>query len=470
MKRSAPTQSSQNRNTSASNVRLMVHAIDGTIPYLTPRLLHTCFPPEKKPFIVGVAVRDTCVVALSSVAAQQKIGSTGRGQKPQRGKAFSSEDSCVDNALQSYERFVVPTFDPHSDATQTGVLPTSKAPILELAVKRNGSDTSFIYTSSGRHRLSAKQYADCAIDALGARWMLPLYDVLPSTAEQYRVEEHTDMLEKRRSMCASNNQHWTQLAVDACAARNTAESTDKRSPSIWAPWACGQQTDSPRLSEHLANTTGVEGVTVIGWNSIVEAKERERVLHEMKQSLVAESTKMPLLVPEVVCFLCTDSLQQVRELLQFASSLEDGMASSSSSSREKVPTVVIGTSLPRQWALAKRAFVDSPPPATDASHDAARRTKQAKKSEELKDPSDELMIDDDGCLDLHPPKNGDPHPWARDTRPILEGCTCVTCQTHSRAYLHHLVRSKEILAEIMLFIHNLHHLLQVTGQTAQRRL
>ena len=28
-----------------------------------------------------------------------------------------------------------------------------------------------------------------------------------------------------------------------------------------------------------------------------------------------------------------------------------------------------------------------------------------------------------------PSTNGNPHPWARDTtRPILEGCTCITCQ------------------------------------------
>ena len=114
----------------------------------------------------------------------------------------------------------------------TGVLTTSKAPILELAVKRKGSDTSIIlYTSSG------------AIDALGERWMLLLYDVLPPTAEQqHRVQEHADMLEKRRSMCASNNQHWKQLAVDECAARNTTESTDKRSPSIGASWARGRSS------------------------------------------------------------------------------------------------------------------------------------------------------------------------------------------------------------------------------------
>ena len=92
--------------------------------------------------------------------------------------------------------------------------------------------------------------------------------------------------------------------------------------------------DGPGSSEHLANTT-VEDVTVIGWHSIIEAKERERVLREMKQSLV-ESNKTPSLPPGVMCFLCTDWLQQVRELFQFfASSLEDGMESSSSSSKEK---------------------------------------------------------------------------------------------------------------------------------------
>lgn len=41
-----------------------------------------------------------------------------------------------------------------------------------------------------------------------------------------------------------------------------------------------------------------------------------------------------------------------------------------------------------------------------------------------------------------------------DPRPIDEHCPCHTCRTYSRAYLHHLVKSKEILSLSALSIHN----------------
>jgi queuine tRNA-ribosyltransferase len=48
-----------------------------------------------------------------------------------------------------------------------------------------------------------------------------------------------------------------------------------------------------------------------------------------------------------------------------------------------------------------------------------------------------------------------------DPRPILESCTCYTCQHFSRAYLRHLIIAKEMLAATLLTLHNLHTLLQL---------
>jgi queuine tRNA-ribosyltransferase len=44
-----------------------------------------------------------------------------------------------------------------------------------------------------------------------------------------------------------------------------------------------------------------------------------------------------------------------------------------------------------------------------------------------------------------------------DPRPIDEQCACPACQNHSRAYLHHLIRSEEILGAMLLTWHNLHY-------------
>jgi queuine tRNA-ribosyltransferase len=48
-----------------------------------------------------------------------------------------------------------------------------------------------------------------------------------------------------------------------------------------------------------------------------------------------------------------------------------------------------------------------------------------------------------------------------DTAPLDESCDCYCCQNFSRAYLHHLHRSKEILGARLNTIHNLHYYLKL---------
>ncbi len=44
-----------------------------------------------------------------------------------------------------------------------------------------------------------------------------------------------------------------------------------------------------------------------------------------------------------------------------------------------------------------------------------------------------------------------------DTRPLDPDCSCYTCSTYSRAYVHHLVMAKEILGMMLITRHNLHY-------------
>ncbi|KAJ1725610.1 hypothetical protein LPJ53_000280 [Coemansia erecta] len=43
-----------------------------------------------------------------------------------------------------------------------------------------------------------------------------------------------------------------------------------------------------------------------------------------------------------------------------------------------------------------------------------------------------------------------------DFGPLVEGCECFTCRTHHRAYIHHLLMTKEMLSTVLLQIHNMH--------------
>ncbi|MDB4430415.1 queuine tRNA-ribosyltransferase family protein [bacterium] len=71
--------------------------------------------------------------------------------------------------------------------------------------------------------------------------------------------------------------------------------------------------------------------------------------------------------------------------------------------------------------------------------------------------------------------------YARDSLPLLPGCQCVSCRprqvttgikhnnntdmkkkpvpSFNRAYIHHLIKANEMLAETLLFVHNLHQML-----------
>ena len=56
--------------------------------------------------------------------------------------------------------------------------------------------------------------------------------------------------------------------------------------------------------------------------------------------------------------------------------------------------------------------------------------------------------------------------FARDPRPLDEGCACPACTRHSRAYIRHLVNQQEILGLRLLSLHNLRFLIDLVGAGA----
>jgi queuine tRNA-ribosyltransferase len=53
---------------------------------------------------------------------------------------------------------------------------------------------------------------------------------------------------------------------------------------------------------------------------------------------------------------------------------------------------------------------------------------------------------------------------ADDPRPLDESCTCPACRNYSRAYLHHVFRSHEMISGMLLTWHNLHYFQQIMGE------
>ncbi|MCR2745670.1 tRNA guanosine(34) transglycosylase Tgt [Limnobacter parvus] len=54
--------------------------------------------------------------------------------------------------------------------------------------------------------------------------------------------------------------------------------------------------------------------------------------------------------------------------------------------------------------------------------------------------------------------------FRNDESPLDATCACYTCKNFSRAYLHHLDRSKEILGAHLNTMHNLHYYLELMGE------
>lgn len=49
--------------------------------------------------------------------------------------------------------------------------------------------------------------------------------------------------------------------------------------------------------------------------------------------------------------------------------------------------------------------------------------------------------------------------FLRDRSSLVAGCQCHACKYHTKAYIHHLLKSKEILADVLLYLHNQHQVL-----------
>ena len=54
--------------------------------------------------------------------------------------------------------------------------------------------------------------------------------------------------------------------------------------------------------------------------------------------------------------------------------------------------------------------------------------------------------------------------FARDPRPLEEGCDCPACGRFTRAYLRHLVNQQELLGLRLLSLHNLRFLIRLVGE------
>lgn len=57
--------------------------------------------------------------------------------------------------------------------------------------------------------------------------------------------------------------------------------------------------------------------------------------------------------------------------------------------------------------------------------------------------------------------------YKNEYNPIQKNCSCYTCQNHTKAYLHHLIKEKEILGMTLSSIHNLYFIVNLVKKIRQ---
>ncbi|MDR1453790.1 MAG: tRNA guanosine(34) transglycosylase Tgt [Candidatus Margulisbacteria bacterium] len=60
--------------------------------------------------------------------------------------------------------------------------------------------------------------------------------------------------------------------------------------------------------------------------------------------------------------------------------------------------------------------------------------------------------------------------YAADLAPLVETCACYACRNFSRAYIRHLAQAREILAIVLLTIHNIRYLVNLTRDLRRKIL
>ena len=355
-------------------LRLLIHAVDGCVPYLTPSTLEKYFPPELDDFWIGLSVRDTCVVPLfgdkTKTKKVTKKASNTQNKKP-RGYTFASVNP--DSWLMPYTRITVPSFDLINDDKR--------------GIHSSTNNSVSVWTPHGRQKLTKELYSE-ATKGLKSHYTLSLYDIVAGDQEN----------KKRKLKAEARNKEWFEDLFQTF-------SRDQRESTLWSPILLPSEKDSlpdVKMANERAN-----GLALVGkWR-----KEFETCFDHVTGKNVA--------------ILSTRTLPEMLEIISGGT------------------VNIVGTDLPTRWAKQKCGLA--------ININVKGESKRAK----LDENDNIIMLNSDGCIDFHSKD------LARDSRPIMEGCSCMTCADNkfSRSYIHHLVVAQELVAEILLFAHNLHQLL-----------
>jgi hypothetical protein len=454
----------QQTATTGSKIQLLLHCVDGCVPYLNPHQLEQHFPPSETDLWLGLAVRDSCVTPIfnSSSISDKTDGEEKKSKRKNKKKKQQSDDSTKskvrgytfaatrpDPWLLPYTRLTVPSFDLRyiDQIYDKGAKNTTKGNNSHGNTSKNTNNSVHVWTPHGRQKLTADLYATASLEGLQSQHTVSLFD---------DVDEKGFSI-KRKHKAETRNQQWFQQLSsrqhDSCVSGDSSSFLWK---AILLPHK-GEKDfdlndDSTKTSASSLKVDGNEGknktehvpsgVAFVGrWRPGVQLNKM------ICKDITTTNTHFDRIQWKAI--LATYSLS---EILDIAST---GIVN------------VIGTNLPQKWAKEKLALgLDlSMEPLSDIPATGREPKRQKIKTVETTTSSskendtipEKTPLNADGCMDLSDKT------YARDPQSLVAGCKCFVCKENrfSRAYIHHLVVAKEMVAEILLFGHNLYCLLEL---------
>ena len=290
-----------------------------------------------------------------------------------------------------------------------------------------------------------------------------------NTALQRLVQRTNDWSNRTQSYSKQQQQHqqsvsmnfWTPVhlaashltldALLACPRVRVAKSTPKGNDD---------DTLQQQQKEVAVVVPTYSNVAIVGWNSISYNREYrcqalQRLMTTMQQPS-SPTTPTPTSASQYLIL----SVNDLPSILDAA----------------KAGVSIIGTDLVRQWSCSGRAIC------LDLSFEG---------SDDENDAGNDVAAGDDTTkgaeMDL---KN---EQYAQDSLPLLPGCKCIACRprrkstgyhsfattasqestsssavpSFTRAYIHHLLKAKEMSARTLLFLHNLHQVLLLFRQLSE---
>lgn len=442
------------------DLKVLIHCEDGALPFLSPYLLQRYFSPEdplvKKHLILGVAVKDTCVVpqyghpnemsnkkrkALkddedtitnkrekieakhdegapnnpdvknsksNSVMENLTPKSDNSSSNKPIGYTFESKSISLDLCIpKGYHTMSVPTFDLIDDvdrfnqAHEKKKRQKSEKGNSSLATLSSTKDQVTLCTTHGMQKISPKIYTEVTKD-LNCDSSVTLFD-----------QSQLDDSQRRKRTCTERSQDWFQYTYSV-SQRNT-----EKGKNVWLPIPCqiGERNIDNYLNDFVQKHDGLKDIALIGWHHFKSRGKKINILNNTTRSLRSNDQNNSR--EKKVAIL---SLQSLTELL-------DATRNGAN---------VVGTALPASWARSKRALM------LNLSN---------WRSNDLDKEVHTFALDMNGCFDLSDEK------FSRDELPLHSDSAFPLLMSYTRSYIHHLIKANELLAEIFLFAHNLFQIL-----------